>query len=383
MSTAVQQMSELIRDMYNTEGGRQFAVRLEKIVDESWASREAPQIQWMSDFNHLLDDYAGAMQETAVFNVTQLGGGKAIRMPQPRYRSLIKHVESVFSLVPPASKQKPMWRYRTDLANPDFACRYFVESDSPGDHDVRLYINGNFADDAQRGVYGRLLETKLNGLTTKVPTTPPPELTWIYTHCRDIGMDCKSDSGKWEHDIALFTSRQKEKIEELERRAAQPKSYQPLPTEVVDDLIRSTPSLVHPSTSALQDFAEQVQRLLIAALPVPQVDAKPFAYIARQKQLVGEWSDWFFVDKQTFLIQTAKPRPYVQVKAVFDVPQSSAVRSLDRQGYKCVGYVGTDALTHLAEATEEELPNSIRLYNYPNEEREITLPVFAVIPQGK
>jgi hypothetical protein len=51
------------------------------------------------------------------------------------------------------------------------------------------------------------------------PPLPPPELTWLYTHCRAIGMDCKSDSGKWEHDIALFTIRQKAKIEELERLA--------------------------------------------------------------------------------------------------------------------------------------------------------------------
>jgi hypothetical protein len=35
---------------------------------------------------------------------------------------------------------------------------------------------------------------------------PPPELTWLYTHCRAIGMTCKSDSEKWEHDMALFTS---------------------------------------------------------------------------------------------------------------------------------------------------------------------------------
>jgi hypothetical protein len=34
---------------------------------------------------------------------------------------------------------------------------------------------------------------------------PPPELTWLYTHCRAIGMTCKSDSGKWEEDICLWT----------------------------------------------------------------------------------------------------------------------------------------------------------------------------------
>lgn len=34
---------------------------------------------------------------------------------------------------------------------------------------------------------------------------PPPELIWLYTHCRALGMDCKSDSGKWEEDIGLWT----------------------------------------------------------------------------------------------------------------------------------------------------------------------------------
>ena len=42
-----------------------------------------------------------------------------------------------------------------------------------------------------------------------------PELAWLYSHCRALGMTCKSDSGKWEHDIALFTMNQKEAIEKL------------------------------------------------------------------------------------------------------------------------------------------------------------------------
>ncbi len=32
------------------------------------------------------------------------------------------------------------------------------------------------------------------------------ELLWLYTHCCAIGMKHKSDSGKLEHDIALFTA---------------------------------------------------------------------------------------------------------------------------------------------------------------------------------
>lgn len=49
---------------------------------------------------------------------------------------------------------------------------------------------------------------------------PSAELTWLYSHCRAIGMDCKSESGLWEHDIALFTINQKQKIEELEEELA-------------------------------------------------------------------------------------------------------------------------------------------------------------------
>ena len=46
-------------------------------------------------------------------------------------------------------------------------------------------------------------------------------LTWLFTHCLAIGMDCKSDSGKWEHDIALLTSNQKKEIESLREQLAQ------------------------------------------------------------------------------------------------------------------------------------------------------------------
>ena len=45
---------------------------------------------------------------------------------------------------------------------------------------------------------------------------PPAVLTWLFTHCRAIGMTCKSVSGKWEEDIALFTINQKQRIAELE-----------------------------------------------------------------------------------------------------------------------------------------------------------------------
>lgn len=45
-------------------------------------------------------------------------------------------------------------------------------------------------------------------------------LRWLHSHCHAIGMTRKSDSGKPEDDIALFTVIQKERIDQLERAAA-------------------------------------------------------------------------------------------------------------------------------------------------------------------
>lgn len=58
---------------------------------------------------------------------------------------------------------------------------------------------------------------------------PPPELTWLYTHCKAIGMDCKSESEKWEHDIALYISRLQGEVNRLNaaQPAAQPADAQP------------------------------------------------------------------------------------------------------------------------------------------------------------
>lgn len=41
--------------------------------------------------------------------------------------------------------------------------------------------------------------------TDAQPVPVEPDLGWLYTHCKAIGMDCKSDSGKMAEDIALFT----------------------------------------------------------------------------------------------------------------------------------------------------------------------------------
>jgi ribosomal protein S10 len=53
-------------------------------------------------------------------------------------------------------------------------------------------------------------------LSVKQPV-PSPELTWLYTHCKAIGMTKQSESKKWEHDIALFTIDQQERIKALEK----------------------------------------------------------------------------------------------------------------------------------------------------------------------
>lgn len=39
----------------------------------------------------------------------------------------------------------------------------------------------------------------------EAPAVPSADMTWLWTHCRAIGMNKKSDSGLWHHDIALFT----------------------------------------------------------------------------------------------------------------------------------------------------------------------------------
>jgi hypothetical protein len=46
-------------------------------------------------------------------------------------------------------------------------------------------------------------------------------LTWLYTHCRAVGMTCVSDSGKWEHDIALFIVNLQAEITALRERVAE------------------------------------------------------------------------------------------------------------------------------------------------------------------
>lgn len=68
--------------------------------------------------------------------------------------------------VAPASVpfDKGPWHYRLDPKANQHAHRYFVES-SDFSHDVRLYIDGHFADDEQRAAYGKALVYLLNAAT--------------------------------------------------------------------------------------------------------------------------------------------------------------------------------------------------------------------------
>lgn len=58
-----------------------------------------------------------------------------------------------------------------------------------------------------------------------------PDLVWLYTHCKAIGMDCKSDSGKISHDICLYTINQKQRIEQLETTLPQREGWQCVPKD--------------------------------------------------------------------------------------------------------------------------------------------------------
>lgn len=58
------------------------------------------------------------------------------------------------------------WRYRHNAKAVDPIHRYFIESDASL-HDVRLYVNGDFADDEQRQEYGCGIAAILNGVAAQ------------------------------------------------------------------------------------------------------------------------------------------------------------------------------------------------------------------------
>lgn len=60
-----------------------------------------------------------------------------------------------------APTEQGPWHYRHDPKAAEPLHRHFIESDD-FTHDVRLYINGDFADDTQRNAYGAMLAVRLN-----------------------------------------------------------------------------------------------------------------------------------------------------------------------------------------------------------------------------
>lgn len=85
---------------------------------------------------------------------------------------------------------KGTWRYQT-APGLEFASRYFIES-SDSTHDVRLYINGNFADDAAREQYGAALADRFNAVVGQAEAQPS-----------DLQMPVQ-----WEERIAQYPDRQ-------------------------------------------------------------------------------------------------------------------------------------------------------------------------------
>lgn len=73
------------------------------------------------------------------------------------------------------------------------------------------FISETSADETIAKAVAAALSAVRAQMQARVDAVPPPELTWIYTHCRAIGMTRQSESGKWEHDIALFTMDLKER----------------------------------------------------------------------------------------------------------------------------------------------------------------------------
>lgn len=114
------------------------------------------------------------------------------------------------------------------------------------------------------------------------PKFPPPELTWLYTHCRAIGMTCKSDSGKWEHDIALFTINLQEEIKTLQRAAlaapapaseavALRKGWKLVPIKPTEEMLRAGLDADAYGRENIHswDDPQAVYRAMLAATPTP------------------------------------------------------------------------------------------------------------------
>lgn len=98
MTTMTEQLRDALMLIRNSRDFHRMVTSSQKIVSDALAATAtiqpvaAPEpVSWMRDFEILLDDYVGAMQETAVFNATQRSG-MTIRMARPRHKNLVEHV---------------------------------------------------------------------------------------------------------------------------------------------------------------------------------------------------------------------------------------------------------------------------------------------------
>lgn len=83
------------------------------------------------------------------------------RLPAYHEMKRLQQVERLAGASPLAAFDAGPWRYHQRPEESEHLYRYFVESGDFG-HDVRLYVNGDFADDIERAVYGHALADTLN-----------------------------------------------------------------------------------------------------------------------------------------------------------------------------------------------------------------------------
>jgi len=65
---------------------------------------------------------------------------------------------------------------------------------------------------------------------------PQKELVWLYTHCRAIGMNCHSDSGRFEEDMALFTMQLVDRVKVLEGELGRVPATSPLTENYIQNV---------------------------------------------------------------------------------------------------------------------------------------------------
>jgi hypothetical protein len=102
-------------------------------------------------------------------------------------------------------------------------------------------------------------------------------LTWLYTHCRAVGMTCVSDSGKWEHDIALFIVNLQAEITALRERVKDVERER----DAEYDLRRNTNAL-------LKDAIARAEAAKADAARLREALRQPFAWKAARAALAGQ-----------------------------------------------------------------------------------------------